>query len=60
MAADLNGDGKPDLVIATTSVTTGTPGVAILLGDGAGGFTLAAQSALGLELFSDRSESEEL
>ncbi len=48
VAADLNGDGKPDLVIATSSATTGAPSVAILLGNGQGGFTLAPSPSLGL------------
>ena len=47
-AVDLTGDGKADLVIATSSATTGTPGVSILLGNGQGGFTQAAPPALGL------------
>jgi hypothetical protein len=52
VAADLNGDGKTDLAFSTTSDTTGDPGVAILLGNGQGGFTPAAQPALGLGLSS--------
>ena len=46
--ADLNGDGKADLVIGTISPNTGAPGVVILLGDGHGGFTVTDQPSLGL------------
>lgn len=38
--ADMNADGRPDLVIANTQ----TPYITVLLGDGKGGFTPAAHS----------------
>ena len=41
-AADVNGDGKPDLVVTNG----GTSGVSILLGDGRGGFRAAPGSPL--------------
>ncbi len=40
--ADVNGDGKPDLIVAD-----GTGGVAVLLGNGSGGFSAAATYAAG-------------
>jgi FG-GAP-like repeat len=42
-AADLNGDGRPDLVIANL----GSNSLTILLNDGMGGFTAAAPLSLG-------------
>ena len=45
--ADLNGDGKPDLVISTAS-NTGIATVTVLLGDGHGGFTVESPLPLGL------------
>ena len=46
--ADLNGDGRPDLVISTTAPDTGDATVTVLLGDGHGGFAVAGPVALGL------------
>jgi hypothetical protein len=46
--ADFNGDGKPDLAVSHS----GTSGVSILLGDGAGGFGTATEVATGLSPFS--------
>src|SRR5580704_3485237 len=42
-AADLNGDGRPDLIIANL----GSNSLTILLNDGLGGFTAAAPLSLG-------------
>lgn len=43
--ADMNGDGRPDLVIANT----GTPYITILLGDGKGGFRPSPHSPFATE-----------
>ncbi len=45
--ADLNGDGHPDLVIATATLNTFAANAVVLLGDGHGGFTEGAPIALG-------------
>src|SRR5262249_31308206 len=42
LAADVNGDGKLDLVVAAYT----TPDVTVLLGDGAGHFSIGSQIAL--------------
>jgi len=42
-AADLNGDGDPDLVTANKNAAS----VSVLIGDGAGGFTSAGAKAVG-------------
>ena len=44
--ADLNGDGDADIVVGTVGKLSLTPSVSVLLGDGHGGFTLAAQPTL--------------
>ncbi len=46
--ADLNGDGHPDLVIATATLNSFAANATVLLGDGHGGFTVGTPMALGL------------
>ena len=45
--ADLNTDGKPDLAVVNSGITTGTYVVSILLGDGSGGFGQAVNVDVG-------------
>jgi uncharacterized protein YkwD len=40
-AGDLNGDGRPDLVIAESGVEAGLPSVRVMINDGSGAMTLA-------------------
>src|ERR1035438_28962 len=50
-AGDFNGDGNPDLVVASSQSGT----VTVLLGDGSGGFTVGSPSNAGPNPYSNRS-----
>jgi hypothetical protein len=48
VAADVNADGRPDLVAPVASASGRISGIAILLGDGAGGFAQAPGSPISI------------
>ncbi|WP_020601497.1 beta strand repeat-containing protein [Spirosoma spitsbergense] len=52
ISGDFNGDGRLDLAVLATGTPTSTPTIAILLGNGSGGFGAAPTISLGFNSYS--------